>query len=213
MVPRIALTGGIATGKSVVRRWFEQHGVPTSDADTRARDAVAPGSPGLAAVVRRFGPSVLDANGALDRKALGRLVFGDPRAREALEAIVHPIVQAATDAWFAQLDPSTPFALADIPLLYEVGRERDFDAVIVAACAPATQLARLRARDHLSEEDARRRIAAQLPIEEKVRRADYVIRTDGTLADTERAAEAVLQALRGRTWSRPAPGDRTPAAG
>jgi dephospho-CoA kinase len=129
------------------------------------------------------------------------VVFADPAARRDLEAIVHPLVQAATEAWYRSLDPSTPFAVSDIPLLYEIGREVDFDAVVVAACAPDVQLARLRARDGLSDEQARRRIAAQRPIDEKVRRADYVISTEGSLLDTERATEAVWRALRARQWN------------
>ncbi|MEQ1759149.1 MAG: dephospho-CoA kinase [Vicinamibacterales bacterium] len=196
---RVALTGGIATGKSGVRAHFERLGVPTIDADTLAREAVAPGSPGLAAVVQRFGVDVL-SGGALNRKALAEIVFADASARAALESIIHPIVRSATDAWFSALDPATVFAVADIPLLYEVRREVDFDVVVVAACDPMTQLNRLRARDGLDAEDARRRLAAQLPIEEKVRRADYVVRTDGSLEDTARATETVFQALRLRRW-------------
>src|SRR5687767_4159706 len=129
-VRRIALTGGIATGKSHVRAEFERYGVPTIDADTLARDAVAPGSAGLAAVVQRFGGEVLEAGGTLNRGKLAKIVFADPEARRALEAIVHPDVRRAMDRWFASLDPHThPYAIADIPLLFEVGRERDFDAV------------------------------------------------------------------------------------
>lgn len=200
-VGRVALTGGIATGKSHVRACFERLGVPTIDSDVLARQAVAPGTAGLAAVVSRFGPDVLDGSGALDRKAMAQIVFSDQVARVALEGIIHPIVQAATDAWFKGLETSSPFAVADIPLLYEVRRDRDFDAVVVAACEPGEQLARLRARDGLSEEDARRRLAAQLPIDEKVRRADYVVRTDGTPEETARATEGVVQALRDRRWA------------
>lgn len=196
---RIALTGGIATGKSYVRGRFEALGVATIDSDLLAREAVAPGTPGLAALVGRFGRGVLDEHGALDRHALGRIVFDDPEARRALEAIVHPYVRSATDRWFASLDPAVhPFAIADIPLLYEVGRDGDFDAVIVAACEPATQVRRVIKRDGLSEAEARQRLAAQLPIEEKVRRADYVIRTDGTFEDTDRQVEDVFKALTGR---------------
>jgi dephospho-CoA kinase len=178
---RVALTGGIATGKSYVRSRFEGLGVPTIDADVLARDIVARGTPGLAAVVSRFGRSVLDAGGALDRQKLGKIVFADSEARKALEAIVHPAVRRATEHWFASLDPARhPFAVADIPLLYEVGRDRDFDAVIVTACTPETQLRRLMQRDGLSEADARQRLEAQLPIDEKTKRADFVIRTNAT---------------------------------
>jgi dephospho-CoA kinase len=193
---RVALTGGIATGKSYVRRRFEELGVPTSDADTIAREVVAPGTPGLEAVVKAFGPGILDAAGSLDRKALGAIVFADSEKRRTLEAIVHPLVRAATDRWFAQLDPAHPFAVSDIPLLFETGRDRDFDKVIVTAIDPEEQLRRVMSRDGLSEEAARQRIAAQLPIEEKVRRADYVIRTNGPFEETDRQVRAVYEALR-----------------
>lgn len=199
-VGRVALTGGIATGKSAVRACFERLGVPTIDADLLARQAVAPGTAGLASVVRRFGVGVLDRSGALDRKVLAGIVFRDAQARTDLEAIVHPVVRAATDIWYENLDPTTPFAIADIPLLYEVRRDVDFDAVVVAACETGTQMARLRKRDGLTEEDARLRVEAQLPIAEKIRRADYVVRTDGTLDETALATESVFQALRHRQW-------------
>ena len=192
---RVALTGGIATGKSYVRSRFEAVGVPTSDADTFARAVVAPGTAGLADVVRMFGPLVLDATGALDRKKLGAIVFSDADRRRVLEEIIHPAVRRATDAWYAHLEPSTPFAISDIPLLYETGRDVDFDKVIVTACDPATQLRRVMERDRLTETEARQRIAAQLPIEEKMRRADYVIRTDGTFAETDRQVRQVFAAL------------------
>ncbi len=192
---RIALTGGIATGKSHVRARLAALGVPTIDADVLARDAVAPGSPGLAAVIARFGPGVLDPAGALDRRALAAIVFADGQARRDLEAIVHPLVRAATDRWFGSLDPATPLAVADIPLLYETGRDADFDRVIVVAAAPETQVRRIIARDGLSEADARARLAAQLPIDEKVRRADHVIRTDGAITDTDRQVDDLLRTL------------------
>ena len=196
---RVALTGGIATGKSHVRAEFERLGVPTLDSDVLARAVVAPGTPGLAAIVARFGQGVLDARQALDRKKLGAIVFADAAARHDLEQIVHPAVQAATEAWFASIDRARhPIAIADIPLLYEVGRERDFDAVIVAACDPGAQLRRLMARDALTETEARQRIEAQWPIEEKVRRADHVIRTDGTFEETNHQVRALLEQLHGR---------------
>lgn len=195
---RVALTGGIATGKSHVRAAIERLGVPTIDADTLARDVVAPGSPGLAAVVRRFGPSFLDASGALNRRALADVVFRDPDARKDLEGIIHPDVRRRMDDWFESLEAAThPFAVADIPLLYETQRQGEFDAVIVAACQADTQLRRLMTRDALSEADARQRVAAQLPIDEKVRRADFVIRTDGSHAETEAEARQVVARIQG----------------
>lgn len=186
-VRRIALTGGIATGKSHIRAQLASYGVPTVDADVLAREVVAPGTPGLDAVVRRFGESVLNVSGALDRRKLAAIVFSDEGSRRDLEAIIHPAVQQATDEWFATLDPTAhPLAVADIPLLYEVGREGAFDAVIVVACKPETQVRRVMARDAVTEAEARQRLAAQLPIEDKVQRADYVVRTDGTTDETNR---------------------------
>lgn len=193
---RIALTGGIATGKSYVARRLSAAGVPLVDADLLARDAVAAGSPGLAAVAARFGGDLVTGEGTLDRRRLGQIVFGDAAARRDLEAIVHPFVRRAIAAFFDQLPPSTPFAVADIPLLYESGRQREFDAVVVAACRPETQLARLIARDGLPEADARQRIAAQLPIDAKVALADYVIRTDGQVEDTDAQVAQLIDELR-----------------
>jgi dephospho-CoA kinase len=192
----VALTGGIATGKSHVRARFEAIGVPTIDADALARAAVGVGTPGFAAVVERFGACVLMANGALDRHALAAIVFENSQARRDLEAIVHPAVLQATEAWFAALDPSRHrFAIADIPLLYEVGRDRDFDTVIVTATDPETQVRRVIARDGATEAEARQRLAAQLPIEQKVARADFVIRTDGTFEQTNQQVDDVFKAL------------------
>jgi dephospho-CoA kinase len=196
-VTRVALTGGIATGKSHVRARLESLGIPTVDADVLARDAVAPGSPGLAAVVRRFGAEVRNADGGLNRRKVGAIVFHDPEARRDLEKIVHPYVREMMEQWFASLDPErVPFAVADIPLLFEGRREGDFDTIIVTACEPATQLRRLMERDELTEAEARQRIDAQWPLEQKIARADCVIRTDGTFEETNRQVDAVVARLR-----------------
>ena len=146
---RAALTGGIATGKSHCLARFAALGVPTVDADLLAREALAPGSPGLAAVAARFGPGVMQPDGTLDRPALAAIVFSDRNARAALEAIVHPEVRRRIREWFVSLPPQTPLAIADIPLLFETGQEHDFDRVIVCACDPAEQLRRLTARERL----------------------------------------------------------------
>ncbi len=195
---RIALTGGIATGKSYVTRLLRDAGVPVVDADQVARDVVAVGTPGLAAVVRRFGSDILTAEGSLDRKRLGSIVFSDAAARRALEAIVHPAVRQVINEFFARLPPSTPLAVADIPLLYETGRDQDFDAVIVAASDRGTQIRRVMTRDGWSENDARRRVDAQMPIDEKVARADHVIDTTGSYENTAAQVTALLARLRGR---------------
>lgn len=181
---RIGLTGGIATGKSYVANRLREAGVPVIDADLLARQAVEPGSAGLAAVVERFGREILTQEGTLDRERLAAIVFRDKAARRDLEAIVHPFVRREIEAFFQRLAGNEPFAVADIPLLYETGRQRQFDMVVVVACSPATQLQRLMTRDGVSREEAERRVAAQLPIDAKVTLADYVIRTDGAYEET-----------------------------
>jgi len=192
---RVALTGGIATGKSTALRRFRHHGIPTIDADLVAREVVQPGRPAAAGIRERFGDAVFAGDGTLDRQALAARVFADPAERQALEAIVHPAVYADIDRWFAGLGERVPAAVADIPLLYETGHDGDFDLVIVTACAPELQLARIMRRDGLSEADARQRLAAQWPIEEKARRAGRVIRTDGTVAETEAQVDRIASEL------------------
>lgn len=196
-VLRVGLTGGIATGKSYVTQRLREAGLPTIDADVLAREAVAPGSPGLAAVVQRFGREVLADNGSLDRTRLGEIVFADAGARTDLEAIIHPEVRRRIAELQADLAARgyRGAAIADIPLLFETGRQADFDVIVVVACEPARQKARLMERDGLSEEAADQRLAAQMPIAEKVRRADHVIRTDGTFADTDAQVDSLIAQL------------------
>ena len=194
---RAALTGGIATGKSHCLARFAALGAPTIDADLLAREAVAPGSAGLEAVIARFGSGVVQADGTLDRPALASIVFADRTHRAALEAIIHPEVRRRIREWFVNLPPQTPLAIADIPLLFETGQEHDFDRVIVCACDPAEQLRRIIGRDNLTEEAARQRLAAQWPISEKIARAHYVIRTDGSFADTEGQIRTIFETLSG----------------
>jgi len=199
---RVGLTGGIATGKSYCLDRFARLGAKTIDADVLARDAVAAGSPGLDAVIMRFGREVVGPDGQLDRPALGRIVFDDAEARRDLEAIVHPVVHAGISRWLASLSDGKTIAIADIPLLFETDRDRDFDAVIVIACTADRQLARLRER-RLSTDEAHRRIAAQMPLEEKTRRADYVIDTSGTFADTDTQIDQVWTTLTARASAQP----------
>ena len=195
---RVALTGGIATGKSVVAGLLRDRGFPVIDADRAARDAVAPGTPGLQEVVTRFGRGVLRPDGGLDRQALGRLVFADGEARRALEALLHPRVRAAIDGFFAQLPDGAP-GVAEIPLAYETGWGARFDCVVVVACRPETQRARLMARDGLTREEAEQRLAAQWPIADKVRLADAVVLTDGDLQSTVTQTDRLAGWLRGRS--------------
>jgi dephospho-CoA kinase len=191
-VIRAALTGGIATGKSHVLAAFARLGVPTIDADTLAHGAIAAGTPGAARVVARFGTGIRLADGSIDRRALGAIVFNDVAARRDLEAIVHPAVYSAINRWFQDQAGDIDLAVADIPLLFETAHEGDFDVVIVAACSSEEQLRRVMERDRLAEADARSRIAAQLSIEEKVLRADYVVWTTGTTEETARQVERTI---------------------
>lgn len=193
---RVALTGGIATGKSYVRARLAAAGIPTLDADAVAHELLRPGTPIAAAVVERFGPGVATQGGGVDRKALGRIVFADAGERAALERLVHPAVYERVAEWMAGLASSgAPWAVADIPLLYETGREGEFDRVVVVACDPRRQVERVMARDGLPEAAARARIAAQWPIECKVALADFVVRTDGSFEETDRQVDALLGRL------------------
>jgi dephospho-CoA kinase len=192
---RAALTGGIATGKSFCLDRFAELGAATIDADAQAREAVAPGTLGLAAIVSRFGAGVLRPDGSLDRPALARIIFNDRAARADLEAIVHPEVYRRISEWFANLPLGTRVAIADIPLLFETGHEHEFERVIVAACDPDEQVRRVMARDGLTLGDARARVAAQWPIDEKARRADFVIRTDASHAESAARVREVFQRL------------------
>ena len=192
---KIALTGGIATGKSYVLARLQNMGVPCLDADERAHGVMAPGTEATSAIAERFG-DVLAADGSVDRAKLGPLVFADPAARRELEAMVHPAVYRAIAAamrGFERLG-GAPLAVVAIPLLYESGHAGEFDLVIATVCSPEEQLARLRARG-LNDEAAQQRLAAQLPAEEKARRATHVIRTDGTHAETDAQVDTLLTDL------------------
>jgi dephospho-CoA kinase len=191
------LTGGIASGKTTVARLFESRGVPVVYADELARRAVEPGSEGLAAVVARFGAEVLAADGSLDRKKLGALVFEKPAELAALNAIVHPRVGAlGLEAFGALSAQGVTLACYEVPLLIENGLHHVFKPVVLVAADPETQRVRIAARDGLTLEEADRRIAAQLPLSEKLKLADYVIENRGSLAELETRADEVLNAVR-----------------
>jgi len=193
---KVALTGGIATGKTYVLDQFRRRGVPCLDADSLAHGVEAAGTEATAAIAARFGADVLGADGSVNRAKLGPIVFADPAARRDLEAIVHPAMYRAIAAAIRafELTGAHDFALVDVPLLFETGANTRFDRVIVTACPPEMQLARLVERG-LTEEAARQRLAAQWPTEEKTARADFVIRTDGSFDETDRQVEALNKSL------------------
>ena len=190
---KVALTGGIATGKTYVLRRLRERGVPTIDADDIVHDALGPGTPATNAIATQFGSVFLAPDGSIQRARLGAKVFSDNEARQRLEAIIHPVVYATIQRWFDTLDGS--LGVASIPLLYETRREGDFDFVVVTVCPPEEQLRRIVERDRLPEEQALRRIAAQMPAEEKASRADFVIQTGGTMLATDRQVDELLIAL------------------
>jgi dephospho-CoA kinase len=192
----VGLTGGIATGKTTFAGALRARGVPVVDADALARAAVAPGAPALGEIVRVFGPAVLTPDGALDRKALAAIVFADAQARRRLEAITHPAVRRAMAEETARLAAAgEALAFYDTPLLYEVGLERVLDSVAVVWAPRDVQRARLVARDGLSPAEAEARLAAQLPIDEKAARADFVVENVGTPADLGAKADRLLADL------------------
>jgi len=195
VIRKIALTGGIATGKTYVATRLREAGVPMVDADILAREVVTPGSPALSAIRKRFGPDAVRRDGTMDRVRVGQIVFKDKRARLDLEAIIHPAVIKAINDFFNALPKRTPFAIADIPLVFETGRDKDFDAIIVVACPREMQLQRLMERNKLSKEDAERRLAAQLPIDQKVKKATYVIKNDGTFEETDAQIDDLIKKL------------------
>lgn len=184
----LGLTGGIGSGKSSVSRLLAQHGAVVIDADVVAREVVAPGTPGLAAVLEEFGQDVALPDGSLDREALGQLVFADDEARGRLNAILHPLIGARTAELWAQAE-GADVLVHDVPLLVEAGLQDSYDQVIVVDVPPEVQLDRLVRLRGMSMEDAQRRIAAQAPREVRLAAATEVIDNSGSPEDLERAVE------------------------
>jgi dephospho-CoA kinase len=197
----IGLTGGIAAGKSTVSRRWAEHGAVIVDADRLAREAVEPGSPGLAAIEQRFGPAVIAADGSLDRPALGAIVFRDADARAALNAITHPEVWRLAQERFAAAEAADPGAVVvyDVPLLAEAseGRPLRFDAVVVVDAPAAARVERLVAERGMDRAEAERRIGAQASDAERLALADHVVNATGTVADTIRSADAIWRLVAG----------------
>lgn len=191
----LGLTGGIGMGKTTAARLLRERGVPVVDTDDLARQVVEPGQPALATIQAEFGPQVIAPDGTLRRDEMARLVFSDPAARQRLEAILHPPIRALwrarMEAWKAE---GKPLAVVVIPLLFETNAEAELDAIICVACSPVTQAERLAPRGWTREQiDARNR--AQLPVEEKISRSDYLIWTEGDLAVHAEQLDLLLRQL------------------
>jgi dephospho-CoA kinase len=188
---RIGLTGGIASGKSTVAHRFADLGVPVIDADVAAREVVAPGKPGLASVISRFGPRVATENGELDRRALRELVFSDPAARRDLEAMLHPLIRAEMDRGAAAA--VGPYIVMAIPLLIEGGSRDRVDRILVVDVDEAVQLERVMARDHSSLEQARAILASQVPRTARLAAADDVLTNGGTVTELRQGVDRLHQ--------------------
>ena len=191
---RVGLTGGIGSGKSEVARLLAARGALVIDSDRLAREVVAPGTPGLAAVIAAFGEEYRAPDGTLDRERLAGLVFADPEARQRLNAIVHPLVGAAA-AELVAAAPDDAIVVHDVPLLVEAGMSGGFDVVVVVDAPRATQLARLVERRGMAPEDAEARISAQASREQRLAVADHVIRNDGSLGELEERVAALWEVL------------------
>ncbi len=183
----IGLTGGIATGKSTVSQMLERRGAALVDADRIAREVVEPGQAPLRQIAERFGQAVLNEDGTLNRRKLGQIVFSDEAERKALEAITHPAIRALMRERMERLEAERPdrLVVVDVPLLFESKLQSLFEQVLVVYVPRSVQLTRLMGRDGLAEEEARKRLDAQMDIEDKKRLADYVIDNSSGLAETE----------------------------
>ena len=193
----VALTGGIAAGKTTVTDILSARGARVIDADILARQAVQPGSPALQGIQEKFGADVLDSTGSLNREALGKLIFHDPDAREALNAIVHPRVRELYEAELSAIQAETPDAVVvyAVPLLAEARSVSEFDAVIVAHAPEEVRLARLQEHRGFSEEDARARVGSQVSDEARLAMADSVVDCSGSLEETRSVAHELFDEL------------------
>ena len=198
----VGLTGGIGTGKSTVARMLARRGAVVVDADELARRAVAPGTPGHAEVVARFGRDILAPDGSIDRKRLADVVFSDPAARRDLEAIVHPEVARMFAEEAARHLGTDHVVVYVAPLLVETGRADEFDVLVVVTAPEEAQVERLVRERGMTEEEVRARIAAQLPQEEKAARADVVLDNGGPLEELERQVDELWRALRAQAGAR-----------
>lgn len=198
MTKIIGLTGGIASGKSIVSALLRQAGMPVIDADQVARQVQRPGSVALDKLAAAFGPAIIAPDGSLNRQRLGQRVFDDPAARQELDRIVQPLIKdtiwQAVDNFRRQ---GVANVVLDVPLLFEAGYDTDCDLVVVVRVSPATELRRLMARNGYSRAAAQARIAAQLPLSVKVAKADVVIDNDGSREETRRQVAQLVEDLRG----------------
>jgi dephospho-CoA kinase len=202
----VALTGGIASGKSVVAARLAEHGAVVVDADRIAREVVEPGTPGLARIAEEFGPGVIAPDGSLDRAALGAIIFTDHAKRVALNDITHPAIVELSHRRFAEAGAADPDAIVvyDVPLLAEARGTSEFDVVVVVSAPEEMRIERMVSLRGMSRDEAEKRIRSQVPEEQRRALADILIESDGTLDETLAQADAVWEQLRQRAVGRPA---------
>jgi dephospho-CoA kinase len=192
----LGLTGGIATGKSTVAAMLRERGITVVDADAIAREVVEPGRPAYEAIVRHFGQDVLLPDGQIDRKKLGEIIFSNEAERQVLNEIVHPVVRKEMREQAEQAERAgEQIVFMDIPLLFESKLQHMVHKIVVVYVPASTQLVRLMERDDLDEEQAKKRLRAQLPIEQKKLEADFVIDNQGTREETEKQVDELLATL------------------
>ena len=197
----IGLTGGLASGKSLVAWIFKSLGCALIDTDAIARDVVVPGTAGWQAVVKEFGPHILAENNTIDRPKLAGIIFNDAGRREILNSILHPLIMRAVREQAAAIEAGDPDAVVvvDVPLLIECGMQDDFDEVVVVWTPRETQISRMMQRDGLPEAEARQRLAAQLPLDQKKAYATFVVENDADEEKTEAQVRRIFSDLkRGR---------------
>jgi dephospho-CoA kinase len=200
---KVGLTGGIASGKSTVSEMLKDKGCTVIDADKVAHDLILKGNPGYAPVVKAFGTQMLDSAGEIDRKKLGALVFEDPLLLETLNRILHPeVIRQIVTAWDT-IHAEQPRAkvVVDASLMIESGFYKRFQYLVVVTCAQQQQIERLMTRRGLSEQQARKRISMQIPLEQKVRLANYVIDNSGCLDSTRAQVDNLFDELNSSLWT------------
>ena len=194
----VGLTGGVASGKTAVSQVLKEEGAYVIDADQIARELVQPHKPAWNELIRAFGKEILQEDGFIHRKKLADKVFADPKKRKLLNQILHPRIKEEMDRRTKEIGQKDPEAIVviDAPLIVELGDHREMDKLIVVASTQTQQIERLKERDGIGPEEALRILSSQMPVEEKVNLADFVIRNEGSLEETKKRAKEVFKELR-----------------
>jgi len=194
----VGLTGGVASGKTAISQVLKGEGAYIIDADQIARELVQPNRPAWNELIRAFGKEILQEDGSIHRKKLADKVFADPKKRKLLNQILHPRIKEEMDRRTKEIGQKDPEAIVviDAPLIVELGDQRDLDKLIVVASTQTQQIERLKERDGISPEEALRILSSQMPVEEKVKLADYVIRNEGSIEEAKKRGKEVFKELR-----------------